>query len=44
MNSNRSVTVSELKKYVNKRVTELTSGLQIPTTRNEQLLFDWQVW
>lgn len=40
----RSATVSELKQYVNKRVPELTNGLQQPTTRTETKQADWQVW
>lgn len=40
----RSATVSELKEYVNKRVPELTNGLQQPTTRTETKQADWQVW
>lgn len=44
MNQGRSVTVSGLKKYVNQRVTELTQGMQVPTSRNENKVMDWQVW
>lgn len=38
------VTVSELKEYVGRRVMELTNGNQRPTSRNETLEFDWDVW
>jgi len=41
---NKSVTISELKKYVNQRVTELTQGMQVPTSRNENKVMDWEVW
>ena len=36
--------VSEFKRYVGDRVTELTHGLQKPTTRNETIAVDWNVW
>lgn len=36
--------VSELKKYVGDKVVELTNGLQKPTTRNEPVAMDWDVW
>jgi len=29
---------------VNQRVTELTHGMQVPTSRNENKVMDWQVW
>jgi SpoVK/Ycf46/Vps4 family AAA+-type ATPase len=38
------VTVNQLKKHVSKRVSELTKGLQQPTTRNEIQSVDWTVW
>ena len=44
MNSNPTITVSDLKKYVNQRVTVLTNGMQVPTSRNENLVMDWRVW
>ena len=44
MKANPHATVSGLKLYVNKRVTELTAGLQVPTTRNETNAVDWDVW
>jgi WD40 repeat protein len=40
----KTIKVSELKKYVGRRVEELTNGLQKPTTRNELKDFDWNVW
>jgi hypothetical protein len=43
-NSNPTLTVSQLKKIVVERVPALTNGLQKPTSRNETLNVDWQVW
>lgn len=36
--------ISLLKDYVNKRVTELTLGMQVPTTRTETSISDWSLW
>ncbi|GAC1593425.1 MAG: hypothetical protein NVS3B19_15600 [Ginsengibacter sp.] len=44
MKDHPSATVTELKQHVNKRVPELTKGLQKPTTRTENKLVDWRVW
>jgi hypothetical protein len=44
MQQNPHINLSALKQYVNKRVTELTAGMQVPTTRNETDVVDWQVW
>ena len=44
MNSNSSLTVSQLKAIVGKRVVELTNGMQKPTSRNETINSDWRVW
>ncbi len=44
LKANNHATVTDLKKYVNKRVVELTSGLQVPTTRNETSIINWNVW
>ena len=44
MNSTPTITVSDLKKYVNQRVPALTHGMQVPTSRNENLVMDWRVW
>lgn len=38
------ITVSELKEYVIKRVEEMTDGEQVPTTRSENLIYDFIVW
>ncbi len=40
----RSIRLSELKKYVGERVFNLTNGLQRPTSRNETIANDWEVW
>lgn len=44
MKEKSSVTISELQNYVNHRVTELTHGMQIPASRNENKAIDWKVW
>jgi WD40 repeat protein len=36
--------VNGLKQFVNHRVIELTNGLQTPTTRQENLDYDWEIW
>lgn len=43
-NQNTTLKVSELKKKVSERVTQLTNGLQKPTSRNETNNFDWVIW
>ncbi len=44
MKNHPRATVTELRNYVNKRVTELTNGMQVPTTRSETKAVDWYVW
>lgn len=44
MNKYPAMKISELKKIVGDRVVELTKGLQKPTSRNETIAVDWQVW
>lgn len=44
MNKDNSVTISELRDYVVKRVQELTNGKQNPTSRTENLENDFKVW
>ena len=39
-----SMKISELKKVVGARVVELTKGMQKPTSRNEAIAVDWEVW
>jgi hypothetical protein len=36
--------ISQLKKIVGERVEELTRGLQKPTSRNETIAVDWNLW
>lgn len=36
--------VSQLKKIIGKRVEELTKGMQKPTSRNEAIAVDWNIW
>ncbi len=44
LRADESVTVSSLRDYVGKRVSELTAGLQVPTVRSEAKTVDWFVW
>ncbi len=39
-----TIKISELKKIVGERVVQLTNGLQKPTSRNETIAVDWEVW
>ena len=39
-----SMKISELKKIVGERVVEITKGLQKPTSRNETIAVDWEIW
>jgi len=43
-NGDGRITVSELKDYVTQRVQFLTGGKQTPTSRRENLDFDFRVW
>ncbi len=43
-NNNPTLKVSELKKLVGTRVTQLTNGLQQPTSRNGTNNYDWVIW
>jgi WD40 repeat protein len=38
------VSVSELRNYVSEQVYILTGGRQRPTTRKENIEFDWKIW
>lgn len=44
MDEKNTCTVQELKTYVGEQVEQRTNGLQKPTSRNETMGFDWQVW
>lgn len=44
LNQDGKITVSELKTYVSKKVTELTNGLQQPTSRLENISNDFRIW
>ncbi|HMW32864.1 MAG TPA: caspase family protein [bacterium] len=43
-NQDRSITVSELRDYVTRRVSDLTQGKQNPTSRSENLESDFKIW
>ncbi len=44
MNKYPHLKISQLKKTVGERVEELTKGLQKPTSRNETIASDWDIW
>lgn len=44
LNKNGEITVTELKDYVSKEVERLTQGAQKPTSRRENLEFDFRIW
>lgn len=44
LNNDKAITISELKKYVSAEVEKLTMGRQKPTSRRENLIFDWRIW
>ena len=44
MNKYPTMKISELKKTVGERVEQLTNGLQKPTSRNETIAVDWNLW
>ena len=43
-NADGIITINELKDYVSGRVQELTNGKQKPTSRKENLEYDFRVW
>ncbi len=43
-NGDGEIMVSELKSYVNKRVSTLSNGLQTPTSRIENTVLDYRIW
>ncbi len=44
LNGNRKVYASELMTYLGNRVKELTGGKQNPTTRSENIEYDFNIW
>ena len=44
MNKYPEMKISELKRIVGERVEQITNGLQKPTSRNETIAVDWEVW
>ncbi len=44
MDKNQGLKISELRKLVGARVLELTNGKQRPTSRNEPVTADWNIW
>ena len=44
MNKYPTLRISELIRIVGERVVQLTNGLQKPTSRNETIAVDWNVW
>ena len=44
MNKYDTMRISELKKIVGDRMVVITKGLQKPTSRNETIVVDWEVW
>jgi hypothetical protein len=44
LKNNQHALISNFKNYVNTRVSQLTSGLQVPTSRSQAVLYDWEVW
>ena len=43
LNDDGSITVNELKEFVSKEVERLTEGAQKPTSRSENLEFDFKI-
>jgi hypothetical protein len=44
MKKHSGSTVNELKEYVNKKVSEITGGMQVPVSRTENQTVDWRIW
>ncbi len=44
MKQHPTMKISELKKIVGERVEQLTKGMQKPTSRNETISVDWNMW
>jgi hypothetical protein len=43
-NKGKELKVNTLKQYTEKRVEEITNGKQKPTSRQETMEVDWEVW
>lgn len=41
--NSKKIPISKLKEFVNKKVTELTKGNQKPTSRSENIEWDWEL-
>ncbi len=44
LNRDKQIVISELQQYVQQRVSKLTRGLQTPTTRRENIHYDFRIW
>jgi uncharacterized caspase-like protein len=44
LDNDNKISVAELRTFVYKMVTVETNGNQKPTTRQENLDYDWQIW
>ncbi len=44
LNKDGHIMISELRDYASKRVSKLTRGMQNPTSRRENLEFDFKIW
>ncbi len=44
LNKYSGMKISDLRRIVSARVEELTNGLQKPTSRNENIVVDWNLW
>lgn len=44
LNGDKSISVSEIKKYVQEKVKIISKGLQTPVTRNENIEIDYLLW
>ncbi len=44
LNKNGTITVTELQRFVIKEVYRLTKGMQKPTSRKENIYYDWTIW
>ncbi|WP_158027186.1 caspase family protein [Labilibacter marinus] len=44
INKDKEISLSEIKMYVNKEVSKLSNGQQTPTSRRENIEFDFKFW